>query len=242
MKRILQALSKLDDRVTNLITPQATDFASHIETSLELTSIKIIQPLQSPKPLELAKKTQTQAVVPVSSSFGFSKRSTFSTVNFLAVRFLVSTSVLKTWHRSNSSHNEETILNETKITLIPCIDNWVTGAELILTRLFSASVGSSWQVSLTPVVLIPYDHDIVSAIQSGDFAAVRKQISQGKVHPSSRFPDNSTLVHKCISITYSAQTHALFRNVIEIAEWLVQTGNDVDARDIHGEYAFPFPR
>lgn len=85
---------------------------------------------------------------------------------------------------------------ETKITLIPLLQSWRTGAELILTRLLSTAVGSSWQMSLTPVYMIPYDHEIVSAIQFGDLAAVEKLVDNGHVHPSSRFPDKSTLVHK----------------------------------------------
>ena len=87
---------------------------------------------------------------------------------------------------------------ETKATLIP--SKWLLrkGVVLKITRLISAIFAPSIQFSLTPIMVITEDDEIVGAMRHGDLTKVQQLILGGKVHPSSIFPCGSTLVHYCL--------------------------------------------
>ncbi|KAE9381315.1 hypothetical protein N431DRAFT_505780 [Stipitochalara longipes BDJ] len=125
---------------------------------------------------------------------------TSKVINFWFGRLILSTSVLDSWEGRGigETHRKAEFL-ETRATLVPSKWLFRKGVVLKITRLVSTIVAPSIQFSLTPIMVIPEDNEIVFAMQYGDLERVRQLILGGKVHPSSIFPDSSTLVHKCTS-------------------------------------------
>jgi hypothetical protein len=149
----------------------------------------------------------------------------------------------------NEEAPRKTELLETKATLIPSKWLFRKGAVLKITRLVSAIVAPSIQFSLTPIMVLTEDDEIVGAMQRGDLAKVQRLIRNGNVHPSSIFPDGSSLVHKCMNgflerFHKDIKAVKLYPEVVQeaidlgditaIALWLVNWGSDVDTIDIHG--------
>jgi len=171
-------------------------------------------------------------------------------VNFWFGRLVLSTSVLDSWEAHGNEETPRKIeLLETKATVIPSKWLFRKGAVLKITRLVSAMVAPSIQLSLTPIMVLAEDDEIVGAMQRGDLAKVQRLIRNGNVHPSSIFPDGSSLVHKCMNgflerFQKDIKAVKLYPEVVQeaidlgditaIALWLVNWGSDVDIIDIHG--------
>jgi hypothetical protein len=120
-------------------------------------------------------------------------------INFWFGRLILSTSVLDSWKGyGNGEVLQKVGFLETKATFI--LSKWLLrkGAVLKITRLVSAVVAPSIQFSLTPIMVISEENEIVEAMRYGDLPRVKRLIIGSKVHPSSLFPDGSTLVHRCI--------------------------------------------
>ena len=120
-------------------------------------------------------------------------------INFWFGRLILSTSALESWQGYGDGKTLQKVeFLETKATLIP--SKWLLrkGVVLKITRLVSAIVAPSIQFSLTPIMVISEDHEIVGAMRHGDLTKVQQLILGGKVHPSSIFPCGSTLGHYCI--------------------------------------------
>ena len=171
---------------------------------------------------------------------------TSKVINFWFGRLMLSTSFLESWEgRGNGSTLQKAKFLETKATLIP--SKWLLrkGVVLKITRLVSAIAAPSVQFSLTPIMVISEDSEIVGAMRYGDLTKVQRLILGGKVHPSSIFPDGSSLVHKCIqelqeldrqketSLTGAIDPAPLFK-LIDIAVLLVNCGSAADAPNMSG--------
>jgi hypothetical protein len=175
-------------------------------------------------------------------------------------RLIFSTSALDSWQgHGNGVTIQKAEFLETQATLIP--SKWLLrkGAVLKITRLVSAIVAPSIQFSLTPIMVISEDNEIVAAMNCGDLAKVKRLIIAGEVHPSSIFPDGSNLVHKCIQLLeprvipdntsrYNYESYASLEandlspvnsrialKMIDIAGWLVSNGSVTDALNIYGK-------
>jgi hypothetical protein len=171
---------------------------------------------------------------------------TSKVINFWFGRLMLSTSFLESWEgRGNGSTLQKAKFLETKATLIP--SKWLLrkGVVLKITRLVSAIAAPSVQFSLTPIMVISEDNEIVGAMRYGDLTKVQRLILGGKVHPSSIFPDGSSLVHKCIqelqeldrqketSLTVAIDFAPLFK-LIDIAVLLVNCGSAADFPNMSG--------
>jgi hypothetical protein len=171
-------------------------------------------------------------------------------VNCWFGRLILATSVLDSWedYRNGETHRETKFL-ETKATLI--LSKWLLrkGAVLKITRLISAVAAPSIQLSLTPLLVLAEDDEIVSAMQLGNLAKVQRLIRSRNVHKSSIFPDGSSLAHKCmnaflekfqkdvkvVKLSPGVVHEAIdLSDIAGIALWLVNWGSDVDTIDIHG--------
>jgi hypothetical protein len=173
--------------------------------------------------------------------------------NFWFGRLILSTSVLASWEGpANRSNLQRAEFLETKVTFIP--SRWLLrkGAVLKITRLVSAIVAPSIQFSLTPVMVLSEDHKIIGAMQYGDLAKVQRLIRNGNVHPSSIFPDGSSLIHKCMNgllerfqkdVKAAKRFPRVFQEAVDLSDitrvacWLVSWGSDVDTIDAHGRSA-----
>jgi hypothetical protein len=123
---------------------------------------------------------------------------------------------------------------------------------LKITRLVSSITAPSIQLSLTPIMVLSEDNEIVNAMRCGeygDLAKVQRLIRSGNIHPTSIFPDGSSLVHKCMNGLLErfrkdvkaaklspvvSQEAVDLSDIISIARWLVNRGSDVDTIDVHG--------
>jgi hypothetical protein len=109
-------------------------------------------------------------------------------INFWFGRLILSTSVLDSWEgRGDGKSLQKSEFLETKATLIPSKSLLRQGVVLKITRLVSAIVAPSIQFSLTPIMVISEDNEIVSAMRYGDLQKVKTLILGGQVHPSSVF-------------------------------------------------------
>lgn len=180
---------------------------------------------------------------------------TSKAINFWFGRLMLSTSILESWENRGNGTLQKAELLETKVTLIP--SKWLLrkGAVLTITRLVSAIAAPSIQFSLTPIMVISEDNEILSAMRYRDLNKVHQLILGGKVHPASIFWDGSTLVHKCIDeireqnigywtkgkakiVGYQAlptETIQAMLKLIEIAVWLVGCGSGPDTLNVYNE-------
>jgi hypothetical protein len=185
-------------------------------------------------------------------------------IGFWFGRLILSTSTLDRWEGHGDGKTLQKVeFLETEATLIP--SKWLLrkGVMLKITRLVSTIVAPSIQFSLTPIMVITEDDEIVGAMQHGDLTKVQQLILGGKVHPSSIFPCGSTLVHYCIrnlpEHTFRSLNrwemyesgyplHPLYPSgeilkkmveisvkLVEIAVWLVIYGSGPDILNIHGK-------
>ena len=178
-------------------------------------------------------------------------------INFWFGRLILATSTLDRWEGHGDGKTLQKVeFLETKATLIP--SKWLLrkGVVLKITRLVSAIVAPSIQVSLTPIMVISEDNEIVGAMRHGDLTKVQQLILGGKVHPSSIFPCGSTLVHYCIRnlpehtsrtlnrcevhgegnlLSFEVEIRETSVKLIDIAVWLVTYGSSPDVLNIHGK-------
>ncbi|CZR56653.1 uncharacterized protein PAC_06542 [Phialocephala subalpina] len=125
-------------------------------------------------------------------------------------KLLVTNSTMITWQGCGDDVNiRKTEFLETKATLIP--SRWLLRKGVILTirRLVSAIVAPVVHFSLTPIMVISGGHEIVYAMYWGNITRVKSLVLNGNVHPSSVFPDDSTLVHKCLQMMHSGSLNPL---------------------------------
>ena len=181
-------------------------------------------------------------------------------INFWFGRLIISTSSLEKWQgRGNGETLQKAEFLETRSTLIPA--KWLLrqGVVIKIKRLVSSIVAPSIQVSLTPIMVISEDHEILAAMRYGDLTRVQQMILAGEVHPGSILPDGTSLLHACVAdmrgiilpdlefydryekdLTLHApdlsqETLSIIYGMIEIAVWLVAHGAVVDAPNIHGQ-------
>jgi len=181
-------------------------------------------------------------------------------INFWFGRLILSTAALESWQGlGNGESLQKAEFFETKATFIPA--KWLLrkGVVLKITRLVSAIVAPSIQFSLTPIMVISHDHEIVTAMQNGDLTRVQQFILGGEVHLASIFPDGSSLVYDCvdriceqtlpdadfyerheedgtlISKPLSQETLSTIYKMIHIAVWLVVHGAPADTPNIYGK-------
>jgi hypothetical protein len=176
---------------------------------------------------------------------------TSKVINFWFGRLMLLTSFLESWEgRGNGSTLQKAKFLETKATLIP--SKWLLrkGVVLKITRLVSAIAAPSVQFSLTPIMVISEDNEIVGAMRYGDVTKVQRLILGGKVHPSSIFPDGSSLVHRCIQelqeqarledatltvpVDFSPETIQTTSKLIDMAVLLVSYGSAADVPNMSG--------
>jgi hypothetical protein len=188
-------------------------------------------------------------------------------INFWFGRLILSTSTLDKWEGHGDGKTLQKVeLLETKATLIP--SKWLLrkGIVLKITRLVSTIVAPSIQFSLTPIMVISEDNEIVGAMRHGDLTKVQQLILGGKVHPSSIFPCGSTLVHYCVKDLPLNTFRTLKRlelyeedylldfegedlrpnilafsvKLIDVAVWLMTYGSGPDILNIHGKYVLRY--
>jgi hypothetical protein len=188
-------------------------------------------------------------------------------INFWFGRLILSTSTLDRWEGYGDGKTLQKVeFLETKVTLIP--SKWLLrkGVVLKITRLVSAIVAPSIQFSLTPIMVISEDNEIVGAMRHGDLTKVQQLILGGKVHPSSIFPCGSTLVHYCVKDLPLNTFRTLKRlelyeedylldfegedlrpdilafsvKLIDVAVWLMTYGSGPDILNIHGKYVLRY--